>query len=195
MYLYGVGGHSKVVVDILESQGVSVLGFIDDNALNERVREFKVQHNANGCNPIIVSIGDNFARKRVVEKLLGHTFGKAVHTSAVISKSVSIGEGTVIMAGAVVNADAHIGMHCIVNTNASVDHDCLIGDYVHISPGATLCGGVKVDSGAHIGAGAVVIPGCKVGAWATVGAGAVVTRDVPELSVVVGNPAKVIKSK
>ena len=195
MYLYGVGGHSKVVVDILESHGVSIAGYVDDNLQNEWVKEVQVQHDAKGCDPIIVSIGDNLARKHVVEKLLGHTFGMAVHASAIVSKSVSIGEGTVMMAGVVVNAGTDVGKHCIINTNASVDHDCLIGDYVHISPGATICGGVEIESGAHVGAGAVIIPGRKIGAWATIGAGAVVTKDVPAQCVVVGNPARVIRFK
>lgn len=46
-----------------------------------------------------------------------------------------------------------------------------------------------------IGANAVVLKGVNIGDGAIVGAGAVVTRDVPPLAIVGGNPAKVIKMR
>ena len=48
--------------------------------------------------------------------------------------------------------------------------------------------------GASIGAGAVILLGVTVGERAMVGAGAVVTKDVPPDVVVVGNPARMIRS-
>ncbi|WVR07289.1 hypothetical protein IAU60_004330 [Kwoniella sp. DSM 27419] len=44
-----------------------------------------------------------------------------------------------------------------------------------------------------LGAGVTICPGVKIGHGSTIGAASVVTKDVPERSVVVGNPAKVIK--
>ena len=44
-----------------------------------------------------------------------------------------------------------------------------------------------------IGAGATILPGVSVGKYAIVGAGSVVTKDVPDYTVVVGNPAKTVK--
>ncbi|WP_265101884.1 DapH/DapD/GlmU-related protein, partial [Vibrio owensii] len=44
-----------------------------------------------------------------------------------------------------------------------------------------------------IGANVVVLPGVSIGFGAVVGAGSVVTKDVPENTVVVGNPARVVK--
>jgi len=48
--------------------------------------------------------------------------------------------------------------------------------------------------GAWIGAGATIMPGICIGKHAIVGAASVVTHDVPNYSVVVGNPARVIKT-
>jgi UDP-2-acetamido-3-amino-2,3-dideoxy-glucuronate N-acetyltransferase len=48
--------------------------------------------------------------------------------------------------------------------------------------------------GASIGAGAVILPGVTIGERSMVGAGAVVTRDVPSNVVVVGNPARLLRS-
>lgn len=53
---------------------------------------------------------------------------------------------------------------------------------------------VVINDGAHIGIGSIIMPGVTIGKGAVVGAGSVVTRDVPDYSVAVGVPAKVIKS-
>jgi acetyltransferase-like isoleucine patch superfamily enzyme len=54
--------------------------------------------------------------------------------------------------------------------------------------------GIVVEDGAWIAAGAVILDGVRVGRNAVVGANAVVTRDVPPHSVVVGVPARVVRS-
>lgn len=52
---------------------------------------------------------------------------------------------------------------------------------------------VKIGENVWIGENVVVLPGVSVGSGSILGAGAVVTKDVPEMSIVVGNPAKVMK--
>ena len=46
-----------------------------------------------------------------------------------------------------------------------------------------------------IGSHATILPGIQIGDGAIIGAGAVVTKDVPENTIVVGVPAKVIKNR
>ncbi len=196
IYLYGASGHSKVIVDILKSNNLAINGFFDDNVSIDFYNGYKVEHDLTKLNnsptQFIVSIGSNIIRKLIVEKLLSK-FIKAIHSSAQLSPSAQIGEGSVIMANVSINSSAIIGKHCIINTNASVDHDCLIDDYVHLSPNVALAGNVKVGEGTHIGIGSSVIQGITIGKWVTIGAGAVIIRDIPDFAVVVGNPGKIIK--
>ena len=52
---------------------------------------------------------------------------------------------------------------------------------------------VKVGAGSWLGHGSIVLPGAEVGRHVVVGAGAVVTGALPDFSVAVGNPARVIR--
>ncbi len=54
---------------------------------------------------------------------------------------------------------------------------------------------ISIEDDAWIGAGAIVLPGVTVAEGAIVGAGAVVTCDVPANAVVVGNPARVVRTR
>lgn len=193
MYLYGASGHAKVIIDILKATDNTILGLFDDNKDLNQLLGYPVFRPYQVYGPIIVSIGDNKIRKKIVETLTV-PFGQAIHPSAIISDTTSIGQGTVIMQGSVIQSCAKIGAHCIVNTSASVDHDCNVSDYVHISPKATLCGNVIVDEGSWIGAGAIIIPGVKIGKWCVIGAGSVVTKNIPDYSLAVGNKCEIIKS-
>ena len=57
-----------------------------------------------------------------------------------------------------------------------------------------ICDKILIKKGAWIGAGATVLPGVTIGKYAIVGAGAIVTKNVPDYSVVVGIPSKVVKT-
>lgn len=192
MYLYGASGHAKVIIDILRDAGEPIEGLFDDNKEVKQLLSYPVYTTDKVTGLLIVSIGDNKTRKRIVDSL-SVEFGGVIHPSAIVSPLSDVEEGTVVMQGAIIQSCAVIGKHCIINTAASVDHDCKVGDFVHISPKATLCGNVEVGEGAWIGAGAIVIPGVKIGKWCVIGAGSVVTKDIPDYSLAAGNRCKVIK--
>jgi sugar O-acyltransferase (sialic acid O-acetyltransferase NeuD family) len=196
MYLYGASGHAKVIIEILEKQGIKIQGLFDDNLDIKGLLNYAVLGSPEPNKPIeeevIVSIGFNPIRKQIVEKYR-FNYGKAIHLNAEISTRSTIGEGSVVMGNTIINSGVEIGKHVIINTSASIDHDCIIEDFVHISPNATLCGDVFVGEGTHVGAGAVIIPGVKIGKWTVVGAGSVIIKDVPDFATVVGNPGRVVK--
>lgn len=54
-------------------------------------------------------------------------------------------------------------------------------------------GTVRIEADSWIGAGAIILPNVTIGEQAIVGAGSVVTKDVPRGTVVVGNPAKILR--
>jgi sugar O-acyltransferase (sialic acid O-acetyltransferase NeuD family) len=205
--IVGAGGHGKVVLDVLLAErryrpvgfvdadpkltdayvgGLPVLGSV--NSLT-RLRRERLRH-------AIVAIGDNLARLRYATLLReeGFTLVSAVHPTASVSPSATLGDNVVVCAQAAVVCEARVGAAAIVNTGAVVDRECVVGDGVHVCPGAVLAGRVRVGRGAFVGIGAQVIQCRTVGRFAIVGAGAAVIDDVPDFATVVGVPARIIRT-
>lgn len=200
VYVFGAGGHAKVVVSTLLAAKVPVDGIFDDDERKQGCTILGVQvigtiAEAKGLPPQtgVIGIGDNRVRKRIAEEFARWEWLSLVHPKAYVHSSVRLGPGTVVLAGAIIQPDTHLGSHVIVNTGATLDHDCVIQDFVHIAPGVHLAGSVWVEEGALVGAGAVAIPGVRIGAWAIVGAGGVVVRDIPPYVVAVGVPARPVE--
>ena len=196
MILYGASGHAKVIIDCVFANKAVIKGIFDDNPELKFLNDVKVigayQHDQLPNEKIIISIGNNLTRKEISQKIK-HTFGKAIHPSAIISEFAQIDAGTVIFHRSIVQSGCSVGKHCILNTMSSIDHDCVLEDFVHISPNAVLCGNVKVGEGTLIGAGASVIPGIHIGKWCVIGAGAAIIDDVPDNAVVVGVPGRIVQ--
>ncbi len=115
--------------------------------------------------------------------------------------------------GVYVGKRAHIGRHVYIDDRNP--------ELVYIGNGVAVCTGVMIlahqrdltkyrigmwamenplidkkviiNDGAHIGIGAIILPGVTIGKGAIIGAGSVVTKDIPDYSIAVGMPAKVIK--
>ena len=201
----GAGGHSQVVLEILQLTGYNIIGLLDNNpttwgktVLNVPVLggdQLLTSLRSEGVEFAFIgvgTIGKTDHRIRIYENLLtiGMKVIKAIHPSAIISSFTLFGQGVTVMAGAIINPGSKIGDNVIINTGAIIEHDCRIGDHTHIAPSATLSGNVIVGIGSHIGIGAVVKQGVTIGDNSIVGAGAVVVNNVPNNVTVVGVPAK-----
>lgn len=125
-----------------------------------------------------------------------------------------------ILSGAVIGQDVNICDHTFIENDVVVGNRVTIKsgvylwdgirieDDVFLGPNATFTNDkyprskqypdafalTTIKQGASIGAGAIILPGITVGQYAMVGAGAVVTKDVPDNTLVVGNPARVVKT-
>ncbi len=137
-------------------------------------------------------IGDGFQT--------GH--GVLIREGNLIGNHVSIGSHSVI------EHHVQIGDRVRVHSNAFIPEFCVLEDECWIGPSVVLTNarypqsprakqelvGVHICRRARIGAGAIILPGITVGEEALVGAGAVVTHDVAPGGVVVGNPARQIRT-
>ena len=147
-------------------------------------------------NKFTIGVGNPIIRRKLYDKFtsIGGRCTSAISNSAVLgSYDVNIGEGTNILAGAILSNSTTVGKACIIYYNVVIIHDCIIEDFVEISPAAILLGRCKIGSYTQIGANATILPDVTIGKNVVVGAGSVVTKNVPDNTVVVGVPAKIIK--
>tara|TARA_B100000925_G_scaffold284038_1_gene258558 strand:+ start:864 stop:1484 length:621 start_codon:yes stop_codon:yes gene_type:complete len=194
----GGGGHSRVIISILEKQRKEIVGFFDTNSKLKDIGEIpflgdyneKIKPNVK----ILITIGNNNTRKKL-SNIIKHHFGKIIDQNSLVSDNVSIGDGSQIITSSTINTGSRIGNHCIINTNSSIDHDCNIEDFVHVAPGATICGSVSIGECTLVGAGATILPNIKIGKNCVVGAGSVVNKNVPDNSLILGIPGKIFSNE
>lgn len=136
-------------------------------------------------------IGDNFQTGQ----------GVSIREDNRIGNNVSIGSNSVLEFGNIIGCNSRIHSNCFLEM-------VTIGNYVFVGPNVVFTddphpmgcpkyreckGGAIVEDYARIGANSTILPGIRIGKDSLVAAGSVVTKDVPEGTVVAGNPAKVIK--
>ena len=194
----GAGGHAKVLASMLEVIASELIAVFDSDKTKERFfgvkNEGDYSTNVHPKAKLLIAIGDNATRKKISQSI-SHAFAQAIHPSAQIDRLVQLGQGVQVMPSVVINRATKIGHHCIVNSNATVEHDCTIGDFVHIAPAATICGGVTVGEETLVGANATVLPNCVIGKNVIIGAGTVVTKNIPDNTLVIGVPGKIISNE
>ena len=131
---------------------------------------------------------------RLTGKTIDGTFRLYPPFYADFGKNIRFGKGVFINSGCHFQDQGgiEIGDGVMIGHNvvlATVNHDLNPANNRknHYAP-------VKIGNHVWIGANATILPGATIGDWAVVAAGAVVTKDVPELTVVGGVPAKVLKT-
>ncbi|SEB09317.1 acyltransferase [Pedobacter hartonius] len=108
---------------------------------------------------------------------------------------VFIGKKSLVGIGCTVIGPVEIGDNVIMAQNIVISGLNHGYELIDISPSdqKTVTSKITIKDDVWIGANCVVTAGVTIGKHAVIGAGSVVTKDVPQFSVSVGNPAKVVK--
>lgn len=204
--IYCAGEQGRVVLDILRSvNDIDGIVFADDDA-DLHGESVASQPVIGGLNDLtaheekvscIIAFGDQpGVRLKIADKLAAadYEFFSAVHSSATVSDSASLGRGIMINAESYLGPSVEVGDHVLIDSCVNISHDVRLGRGTTVTPGATVAGGVVLDTDSYIGPGATVVEDVTVGESAVVGAGAVVTDDVPPDTTVVGVPASPLDS-
>lgn len=102
---------------------------------------------------------------------------------------VRIGIGSVVIGPVTMGSGSGLGQHVFVSGfNHGFSDGTKNSSQQPLQVKPTIIG-----EDSHIGANSVVLAGVTIGERCQIGAGSVVTKDIPSFSVVVGNPARVIK--
>jgi len=146
----------------------------------------------------------------------GATLGPRVQVwhEVQVRENAVLGADCILGKGVYVDFGVKIGDAVKIQNRASVYHGATLEDGVFIGPHVVLTNDMRpraitpdgvpksdddwivgetlVRYGASIGAGSIILPGVLIGRFAMVGAGSVVTKTVPDYSIVVGNPARMV---
>lgn len=133
-----------------------------------------------------------------------------------IPSTTNVWQFCVVLPGARIGENCNICSHCFIENNVSIGNNCTIKCNVQLWDGIEIADNVFIGSnttftndmyprsrnkdwtalktvickGASIGAGSVILPGLTIGAHAMVGAGSVVTKNIPQNTLWMGNPAQ-----
>jgi len=127
--------------------------------------------------------------------------------NAAVKRNVSFGWGDKISLGinSYIGEDSYLNIHddIIIGANVMIGPQVMIltGNHSFSDIRQPMCEQpsiglpVIIKDNVWIGARSIILPGVMIGQGAVIGAGSVVTKDVGELSVVAGNPARFIRNR
>lgn len=211
--ILGTGGNCIDILDtlldindVLGNEVYHCIGFLDDNPAKLAftfngvgvLGPLSKMKELSDCSFVfgIGSVANYWKRKDI----LGRTgidddrFETIIHPTASISRFATIGQGAVVFQNVTVTSNARIGRYVNVLPNSIISHDDNIGDFTCIAGGVCVSGNVQVGQGCYLGTNSTIKEGVKIGTDCLVGMGSVVIRDVPDNTVVVGNPARVLRN-
>ncbi len=191
--LFGSGGHCASCINVIRSQlefeakGVVVK---PGSKADQMINGVPIIGSDDDINQLftpevfgLVAIGqatDASARIRIYDMIRanGNKLATIVASSALVSQSASLGDGSIAMHNVVIGPDVSVGDNCILNSACLIEHGVQIGSHTHVATGALINGDSKLGNCVFIGSGAIVLPGVKISDYAVIGAGEIVKRDI-----------------
>ena len=125
--------------------------------------------------------------KRIVKRRLRKNNGQEIRTDIKMGKNVQLINSFLDYCfGHLIT----IGDNVVITNAAILAHD----GSTQLSLGYSKIGRVDIGSNVFIGYGSIVLPNTRIGNNVIVGAGTIVTKDIPDNTVVCGNPMRILCS-
>lgn len=197
------------MIDLANACGYEVIGLYHYN--NERTGQFDHGYRILGSfddlfeqdikdKNFLLTMGDMNIRKSLSGKIIskGGLVPTLVHPSAEISQFALISPlGVIVDSQTVIQADCVIDEGVYICSHSMICHQTHLEAYVFVAPHALIGARLNIRDFVFVGQNATLISTKvkEIGSHTIVGAGAVVTKELPSHVVVVGNPARIIKSR
>ncbi|NQY43382.1 MAG: NeuD/PglB/VioB family sugar acetyltransferase [Legionellales bacterium] len=201
--IYGTQLGSEVIYDHIMASNQYEINFFIDDFVKEKDSKFldvpviagnDIANYKNKIDAVACFIANNSFRLKIFEMCnnLGLDLLSLISPNINIRSSAKVGRGVFLKDGAVVGSYCKIGDCVIIDSNVTVSHHTHINRGAFLAPGCVIGGGVTIGEQAIVGLGASVVSKITIGKKAIISAGSVVNNDIPDYSIVQGNPAKII---
>lgn len=206
LIIVGAGGlgqeiYSQVIGDSAHGVVWKVDAFIDDayeGQDKEVINGIKLtggilNHQPSDGNVYVLGLSNPCLKKKVVNILEGRgAIFVPICTRMTAGQNVDLSDAFYAFDVKISN-NVKVGKSCYVDSENIISHDVTLGDFCHLGPRNFIAGNVSVGDKVIIQGGACIAKGLTIGEGAEIGLGAVVLRNVPPHSLVIGNPARVIR--
>jgi len=198
-----VGLARRVVADVVDASWATLVDWATIRPGTRRAGRFRAFGAGSAiCFPVAALFGE-----RHIDLGAGTVVGPYATLSAGVSPAHDLGDEAVVRIGdrCLIGKGSGIVGHARIDIGDDVftGHHVYITDANHgyedprlpigqqFAPAEPVC----IGEGSWLGHGAIVLPGARIGRHVVVGAGSVVTGALPDYSVAVGNPARVVRDR
>lgn len=205
--IYGAGGLGREICELAKiinnnSFCWDEIVFISDFKEADEVNGVKVfsleeaLEKFNDSFEVVVAVGEPAIRKKLFEnvKTKGVKLATLVHPNVCVPNTVTLGEGTIIQLGCFISTNITIGDNVMVQPHVNIGHDDIIGNGCVLSGFSNLGGNIKIGDYSYIGLSACLKQGVTIGRETIISMGAVVYNDIPDNVIVLGNPARPMRT-
>lgn len=201
----GSGQFSRFIINVIEETDDTVCeGYVtkDGNKSPEIIRyeclgnDSFLFDNRETYDSVFPAIGDLIKRREIIENLINNDvkISSIIHPKSYQSSTVSISNSS-LMGGSFLSNNVTLGNYSVIGSGAYIHHDTKIGINSLVGGGSQIGASVTIGENVLFGIGSVVASQQEItiGDNSIIASGAVVLKDVPKNSMVMGNPARVVK--
>lgn len=200
----GSGQFCNFIIQIIEDiKEIDCIGYLSENRKkNNKIKKIKclgddtyLLNKKNFYDSVFPAIGNLKIRKKIIAKILKYKkpITSIKHPSAIQSKTANFKDSS-LMAKSFLSNNVKIGKYSVIGTGSYIHHDTIIGQNCLIGGGTQIGASVTVGNNVLFGIGSVVASKTiTIGSNSIIAAGTVVLENIPENSLVLGNPGRVIK--
>jgi sugar O-acyltransferase (sialic acid O-acetyltransferase NeuD family) len=207
LIIVGAGGlgkeiYSQLIGDSAHDVVWRIDSFIDDaydGQVKEVINGIKLtggilNHQPSDCNVYVLGVSNPHLKEGIVNILEGRgAIFVPICTKMTKGQNVDLSDAFYAFDVRISN-NVKVGKSCYIDSQNIISHDVTLGNYCHLGPRNFIAGNVIIGDRVIIQGGACIAKGLTVGEGAEVGLGSVVLRNVPPHSLVIGNPARVVRN-